>query len=446
MTVQAATEADGGPVAEDGFMAANQRRAQEEVAARFAASGNDPGRRLGTLSACLLVLTVLAVFYTLYFTSEIVLPFVLAMVLNLLLSAPMRLLHGRLRLPKPLAAVLLIALLFGAVGAVGAAISVPASGWISRAPQSLPALQHKLSFLQAPIRALENGARKMQELMDQGGAAAPSRHGPTVTVQNGGGSNLASVGSSILLGTRAFLGQVFTMLLMLFFLLYEGDTLLRRVVEVMPTLRDKRRTVQIATEIQHNVSLYLATITVMNLLVGIANLAQCWALGLPNPLLWGVLAFLLNYIPIIGPFTGIVVYFFVGLFTFPSVLPALAPPAIYLAIHLIEGETITPMLLAKRFTLNPVLVMASLLFWDWLWGIPGAFLSVPLLAVFKIVCDHVDGLAAIGHVVGGAPRAPRMVSGARVVRRVAPVASAARGPVVTRDPSAGDRSSSEDRF
>jgi predicted PurR-regulated permease PerM len=375
---------------------------REQQQAQNAVQDAKESRSLNTLSVCLLVLTVLAVFYTLYFTSDIVLPFVLAGVLNLLLSAPMRFLNQRLHIPKPLAALMLIVLLFGVVGGIGAAISVPASGWISKAPESLPALQHKLSFLNRPIHAVQNGMKKLEALVDQSSAPTPGVR--TVAVQQSGTSGLTSVGSSILTSTRAFLGQLFSMLLMLFFLLYEGDSLLRRFVEIMPTWQDKRRTVQIASEIEHNVSLYLATITVMNLLVGSLNFLQCWALGLPNPLLWGVVAFLLNYIPIIGPFTGIVIYFFVGLFVFPSALHALVPPAIYFGIHLLEGETITPLLLAKRFTLNPVLVMASLLFWDWLWGIPGAFLSVPLLAVFKIFCDHVESLTAIGHIVGGAPK------------------------------------------
>ena len=372
---------------------------------------------LNTLSICLLVLTVLASFYTLYFTSDLVLPFVLAGVLNLLLSAPMRFLNQRLRVPKPLAALLLIVALFGVVGAIGAAVSVPASGWISKAPQSLPALQQKLSFLNGPIHAVQGGMKKLQSLMDQTSAQQPGVR--TIAVQQSGTSGLTSVGSSILVGTRAFLGQMFSMLLMLFFLLYEGDSLLRRFVEIMPTWADKRRAVQIASEIERNVSLYLATITVMNLLVGSLNFIQCWLLGVPNPLLWGVLAFLLNYIPIIGPFTGIVVYFFVGLFVFPSALHALLPPAIYFGIHLMEGETITPLLLAKRFTLNPVLVMASLLFWDWLWGIPGAFLSVPLLAVFKIVCDHVESLTAIGHIVGGPEKKKSRIRSAMPFSRTA---------------------------
>ncbi len=127
---------------------------------------------LGTLSMCLLVLTVLAVFYTLYFTSDIVLPFVLAGVLNLLLSAPMRFLT-RLHVPKPIGALLLIVALFGVVGGIGAAISVPASGWISKAPESLPALEQKLSFLNGPIRAIENGTKKLQGLMDQTSGSPP---------------------------------------------------------------------------------------------------------------------------------------------------------------------------------------------------------------------------------------------------------------------------------
>ncbi len=374
---------------------------------RAEAAENRRLRALSTLSICLVLLSVLATFYTLYFASEIVLPFVLAGVLNLLLNGPMRFLHQRLRIPKILAALFLILALFGVVGGIGAAVSVPASGWISKAPQSLPALKAKLAFLQGPIEATQDAMKKLQALIDKtNGTTTPQGSQQVIQVQQSG-SGLTSVGSSLLLSTRAFLGQIFTMLLMLFFLLYEGDSLLRRFIEIMPTWADKRRAVQIATEIEHNVSLYLATITGMNLLVGIANFIQCWALGVPNPLLWGVLAFLLNYIPILGPLTGVVIYFFVALFSFNSVLQALVPPAIYFGIHLMEGETITPMLLARRFTLNPVLVMASLMFWDWLWGIPGAFLSVPMLAVFKIVCDHVELLTPIGHIVGGSPRRDR---------------------------------------
>jgi predicted PurR-regulated permease PerM len=138
----------------------------------------------------------------------------------------------------------------------------------------------------------------------------------------------------------------------------------------------------------------------MNAFVGVANGISVWAFGLPDPLLWGLAAFLLNYIPILGAFTGIVIFFFVGLFTFDNPLWALAPAGVYFLIHVLEGETITPMLLARRFTLNPLLVITALMFWNWLWGVPGALLAVPLLAVTKIFCDNIDVLTPIGHLLG----------------------------------------------
>ncbi len=113
------------------------------------------------------------------------------------------------------------------------------------------------------------------------------------------------------------------------------------------------------------------------------------------------LAFILNYVLILGPLTGIGLFFLVGLMSFDTLWQALLPPAAYLTIHVIEGEWVTPMLVARRFTLNPVLVIGSLIFWDWMWGIPGALLAVPMLAVFKIVCDRVRPLAALGHFIEG---------------------------------------------
>lgn len=376
----------------------------------------------------LVVLTGLAVLYTLYFAASIILPFVLALVLSLLLGPSARFLHEKLRLPRMLAALILIGVLFSAIGGVGYAVSVPASGWIAKAPQSLPTLQKKLSFLRRPISMFENGMQQMQKLMQESGAAqgesarsqptidafapqsepqpapaaAPAAAAkpapPSVSLSQGAG-----VGMTVLAGTRSFLGEAMTLVIMLFFLLADGDALLRRFVEILPGLSEKKRAVQIATEVERNISGYLATISLMNVFVGVANGLSVWAFGLPDPLLWGVVAFLLNYIPILGALTGMVIFFFVGLFTFSNVVWALAPSGVYLLIHILEGETITPMLLARRFTLNPLLVIAALMFWDWLWGVAGALLAVPLLAVFKILCDNIDVLTPIGHLLGAEP-------------------------------------------
>ena len=259
-----------------------------------------PGAKaLGTLA-------ILAVVYTLYFASAILLPFVLALVLDLLLSPLMRIMTRRLRLPRALSALLLILGLFVLVGGVGAAISVPASYWVGRAPEAVPKLEQKLSFLAKPIDYANQGYQKLSGVM--GGSS-----------QGGGGpglSGLTSFGGSVLLGLKTLLGDGFTVLLLLFFFLSSGESLLRRLVEVLPTWEDKKRAVEIASEIEENVAGYLATITVMNLAVGVLNGFQVWLLGMPDPLLFGTLAFLLNYIPILGPMTGVALFFVVGLFVF----------------------------------------------------------------------------------------------------------------------------------
>jgi predicted PurR-regulated permease PerM len=257
----------------------------------------------------------------------------------------------------------------------------------------------------------EGGMQQMGKLMEDSRVAtqAPQTASPAAPQQPAPASPGSSMGSgagmglSVIAGTRSFLGQAMTLLIVLFFLLADGDTLLRRFVEILPGLPEKIQAVQIATEVNRNISGYLATITMMNVAVGIANGLSVWAFGLPSPLLWGTLAFLLNYIPILGALTGMVIFFFVGLFTFSNVIWALAPSGVYLLIHILEGETITPMLLARRFTLNPLLVIAALMFWDWLWGVAGALLAVPLLAAFKILCDNVPALTPIGHLLGAEP-------------------------------------------
>jgi len=353
--------------------------------------------RASAATVALVTLAVLAVFYTLYFAADILLPFIFAVVLTLLLAPLKRVLTERLRVPAMLAAFLLIVLLLAVILGVASALVVPASSWVARAPDSLHQLQQRLGFLGRPVAYLRHAFEQIEHTLQP-----PPQNQPTVTVQQP--SSLGDVGLSVLLGTRAAAGEFFTMAVVLFFTLSAGDSLLRRFVEILPTFSEKRRAVEIASEIESNISGWLFTITAMNFLVGAANGLQMWLLGIPDPLLWGTLAFLLNYIPILGPFAGIVIIFFVGLFSLPTVWQAVLPPAIYLVIHSVEGQTVTPLLLARRFTLNPVLVIVSLFFWDWMWGVPGAFLSVPLLAIAKTVADHVPGLAPLGHLLGGAPR------------------------------------------
>ena len=244
--------------------------------------------------------------------------------------------------------------------------------------------------MREPIDTLQ---RFLQQVEDFGGTgpspnAAASARGPTLL-------------SKLFTGTRNFASGFFTTVLFLFFLLVSGDIFLHHLVEIMPRFRSKRQVVDIAQQIESDISAYLVTITIMNAAVGIATALAMWLTGVGDPILWGTVAFLLNYVPILGTALGVLIFLLAGLLTHDPLWQALLPAGLYFGIHLIEGETITPMLLARRFTLNPVLVIISLVFWFWMWGIPGVILAVPMLAITKIICDRLQPLAAFGHFLEG---------------------------------------------
>jgi predicted PurR-regulated permease PerM len=195
-------------------------------------------------------------------------------------------------------------------------------------------------------------------------------------------------------------GGAFTTLVALFFILVSGETFLRRLVEILPRFKTKRQVVDISQEIEDDLSIYLGTITMMNSLVGVATGTVAWLCGLGDPLLWGTLAFLLNYVPILGPTVGVITFFVAGLVMLDPLWMAFVPAGLYILIHVAEGETVTPMLLAHRFTVNPVLIMIGVFFWYWMWGVVGAILATPLLAITKIVCDRIEPLQPVAHFIG----------------------------------------------
>ncbi|MGA2793776.1 MAG: AI-2E family transporter [Roseiarcus sp.] len=334
-------------------------------------------------------LFALAALTAAYVAGEIVLPLVFAFTLKLLLQPIFRILE-RLHIPRALAALVLILALFGTIVGLGTAISGPAGNWAAKLPEGIPRLEERLSFLRAPINTLQQFVQEVENLGATG--ARRDEAGPL-----GGAALIAAVFA----GTRSFASGLFTTVLFLYFLLVSGDTFLRRLVEILPRFSSKRQAVDISQQIESDISAYLLTITIMNAGVGIATALVMWLTGVGDPILWGTVAFLLNYAPILGPSLGVVIFLLAGLLTIDTLWQALLPAALYLAIHMIEGETVTPMLLARRFTLNPVLVILSLVFWFWMWGIPGAILSVPMLAIAKIVCDRLRPFAALGHFLEG---------------------------------------------
>jgi predicted PurR-regulated permease PerM len=275
-------------------------------------------------------LFLLALLAASYVAAEIIFPTVLAFVLMLVLQPAMRLFE-QLYLPRSIAAVAIIIVLFGGFVGLGAAISGPAASWAQKIPNGLPRLEDRLTFLSKPIHTLQKFLHQAERLTRE---AEPSV--PTVAIQGSGLSDL------VLNTTRAIASGLFTTVLVLFFLLVSGDTFLRRLVEVLPRFKDKRQAVEISQQVAADISAYLITITIMNVAVGVAVGILAAACGLGDPVLWGTFAFLLNYVPFLGPTIGVVTFVFAGLLSIETLWLALVPAGGYLFIHIIEGETITP--------------------------------------------------------------------------------------------------------
>ncbi|MEO8429829.1 MAG: AI-2E family transporter, partial [Verrucomicrobiota bacterium] len=199
--------------------------------------------------------------------------------------------------------------------------------------------------------------------------------------------------------TGTFLAGAGETLVLLYLLLASGDLFLQKLVRVMPTLSDKKRAVEISHEVQQNISNYLFSVSLINLGLGILVSGGLYWLGVPNAAMWGMLVAALNFVPYFGPVAGIILLGIAGLLSFDTLWKGLLPAAWYLLLHLLEANLITPVLLGRRFTLNPVVIFISLIFWTWLWGVPGALLSVPILVSIKVICDRVPSLSHVSEVL-----------------------------------------------
>lgn len=336
-------------------------------------------------------LFILAVLAVAYVAAEIVLPVVLAIVLKLLLQPLVRA-ANRLGVPRGIGAILAIVLLMAIIAGLVSALAGPAADWATKLPSALSTIQQQLAILRRPIDTIQWMLQELQGFVSGGGVTAVPQAPPMRS------ANLMGV---LFSGTATVAAGLFTTLVVLFYLLVAGETFLRRLVELLPGFRNKRQAVEITQHIEHSITFYLLVATLINAVVGLATLLVMWLTGVGNPLLWAVIAFVLNFVPILGPMVGLVIFLMASVLSLGVTWWALLPVGLYFIVHIVEGELVTPMVMAHRFTINPVVVIMALVFWYWMWGVPGAILAVPMLAITKIVCDNVRPLRAFGHLLGG---------------------------------------------
>lgn len=346
------------------------------------------GEKADARHVALVGLFVLAVFYTLHLAQALFLPIVVAILLDFLLSPVVRALR-RVGLSEPLGAGIVVLGLLAVIVTGGVRLAGPASEYITLAPQSIETARVKLHRMRGSVEQVTDVAEQVEAVTDDSGPETQQVEikGPSLTQRFFG-------------GTASFLSTATVVIFLTYFLLAVGDLFLQKLVGVLPQFRDKKVAVTIARETEAQISLYLFTTTVINLGVGVVTGFAMYLLGMPNPVLWGVVAAVLNFVPYVGAVANTVLLALAAFVTFEDTGHALLVPGTFLALNLIESNLVTPMIYGNRMKLNTVALFIGLVFWWYMWGIAGAILAVPIVATIKIVCDHIESLAPVGEFLG----------------------------------------------
>jgi predicted PurR-regulated permease PerM len=347
----------------------------------------------------LAALLVLAVLYTLYFARAVLLPIVLAVLLALILMPAVRALK-RLLVPRGLGAALVVAVLAGILGALGTLVYEPATLWMEKAPYTLAAVERKLRGIRKSVEDMAKVAEKVEQL-----ASSPANAKKPAPPPPAPAPRLLQRTFST---TMTFLATTGTTLVLLYFLLATSDLLVQRTAELFPARAGRSALPEILHALESRMARYFGTVTLINAGLGIATgFAMHW-LGLPNAVLWGAMAFAFNYFPYLGAAASLVVLTFVSALTFEELRQVLLPPAVFFGLTVLEGQFLTPLILGRHLILSPVVILVSMLFWAWLWGVVGALLAVPILVAFKTCCEHIAYLKPLGDWLAGrgAPRSP----------------------------------------
>ena len=410
-----------------------------------------------TAAVCLIVLTLLAISYSLYFSKAVMLPIVGAFLVNFLLSPVVAKLN-KYGLPNFLGSLcMMIALVGGLAMALFFAYD-PATRWIENKDQNIEIVKTKLLSLRQPFEAVYQMTRELEdfgstdtktsdvETKNNDDPSIDSQKSPANTALKNGNQNfsqsgrpsiadvstdstpqsnridpsnsdganaplatntvvpvevrLPSISNRIFSTSGDVLAGIGLMLVLLFYLLSAGDRGLEKLVELMPSFAQKKRTVELSRAIEQSVSSYMLATFSINLVLGIVIGVGMWAIGMPNPILWGLIAMQLNFFPFLGAMAGAILVFLVAVISFDSVAYAFWAPGIYLTANLIEANLITPHVLGRSVSLHPVWLMIFFVIVSWIWGLGGAIIAVPILAVIKISCDHIEPLEPIGQFLG----------------------------------------------
>ncbi|RVB27701.1 AI-2E family transporter, partial [Mesorhizobium sp. M7A.F.Ca.CA.004.05.1.1] len=324
--------------------------------------------------------------YALYFARAFFMPVILAFLLALTLTPIVRLLrrHG---ISEVVSATLLVLLSICIFASVGYLLSGPIIDLINNTSSIGQQLAERLAQLRRPLEKIMQISHQIEQL--------------TQTSQEPGIQRVAMAQSGILSAAASNILSAGTGLTIIFvlslFLLASGTMFYEKIIQSFASLSEKKRALRVVYDVEREISHYLLTVTIINAGLGTVIALGLWALGMPNPLVWGAAAALLNFLPYVGALITIVLVTVMALISFDTIFYALLAPAFVILCDIVEGQFVTPMVVGRRLEINAVAILIAIAFWSWLWGFVGALMAVPLLVVIKVFCDHFDGLSHVGN-------------------------------------------------
>lgn len=329
--------------------------------------------RLTVVASVLLGLATIA---AAYLGRAFITPIVAALFLNLLLTPVVRMMVRR-GVPCSLAAGIVLLGVIGVLSVATVQLAGPALDFAETAPERFTEAEEKLRSFLGPVREVQEAVDALASDEEQDEVQVTTTPPLSSRLVTGLGDRLIGVGAALVL---------------LFFLLASGDQLLRKTVAGLSTFKARRRAVRIHREIERDISRYLMARSAVNAGLGIAVAVSMWLLSLPNPLLWGTVAAVLNFIPYVGALVGMVLIGVVSLGTYETLGAAAAPPLVYFVLTTVEAQLLSPFVMGKSFSMSPIAVFVAVFFWGSLWGVVGALLAIPILTTVAIVSRHVDAL------------------------------------------------------
>lgn len=338
------------------------------------------------IRSLLIGIFILVAIYALYFARDFVMPVLLAFLLALMLTPIVRFLKKR-GMPEALSATSLVLVSVLVIASAGYFLSGPVVQLASDAPQIGRRVSERLSEFRHPFEkfmAASEEVEKVTETAREPGVQKVVVAQPGIISQAAG--NLLSV------ATTAAITFVLSL-----FLLASGTMFYEKIVQSFTRLSEKKRALRIVYDVEREISRYLLTVALINAGLGSVIGLGLWALGMPNPAVFGLAAAILNFLPYVGALATILLVAVIALISFDTLSFALLAPAFVVVCNIVEGQVVTPLVVGRRLEINAVAIFIAVAFWSWLWGFVGALIAVPLLVIFKVFCDHFESWRHIGN-------------------------------------------------